>query len=78
MRRCCSDWPWSSAVPERRCPVCGASLADRDPRARACSPAHRREVARLRRLLSGERDGFYGTLTEYTSRRRRKVRANAP
>lgn len=61
---------------ERRCPICGASLEDRDPRARACGPAHRRELSRVRRLLSGEPDGFYDTLGEYMARGQREVRAN--
>jgi len=59
----------------RHCPVCGADLSERDPRAKACSPAHRREINRLRRLLDGEADGPYRTLGEYLARGR-KVRAN--
>lgn len=60
----------------RRCPICGTSLEDRDPRTKACGPAHRRELSRVRRLLSGEADGFYGTLGEYMARQQRAVRAN--
>lgn len=60
---------------ERRCPVCGTDLSDRDPRTVTCSPAHRREATRVRRLLSGQQDGAYRTLAEYMARGR-KVRAN--
>ena len=56
---------------ERRCPICGVDLSERDPRTRACSPAHRREASRLRRLLSGQSDGPYRSTAEYTNRRRR-------
>ena len=62
---------------DRRCPICGVDLADRDPRTMTCSPAHRREAARVRRLLSGQGDGPYRTLGEYMARGR-KVRANRP
>jgi hypothetical protein len=60
---------------ERGCLLCGADLTGRDPRTVTCSPAHRRELSRIRRLVSGIPDGPYRTLGEYLSRAR-KVRAN--
>jgi len=43
----------------RVCCVCGSSLADRRRDAVACSPACRREDARVRRLQAGMGDGPY-------------------
>lgn len=57
----------------RTCKACGCSLAGRDPRARTCSPACRREAARIARLCGGLPDSGYLTLAEYLARRRRCV-----
>ena len=59
----------SSDAPDA-CPVCGASLAGRRADARLCSAACRREHRRVSRLLSGEGDGRYGTLSQYDARPR--------
>lgn len=59
---------------ERRCPVCGTSLDGRRADAVTCSTSCRRERDRLRRLLTGERDGRYGSVREYDERRRRRAR----
>jgi hypothetical protein len=49
----------------RRCPVCGASLENRDPRTATCSGACRAEMSRLRRLLAGETADGYRCLHDY-------------
>jgi hypothetical protein len=60
---------------ERRYPVCGTSLDGRRADAVTCSTSCRRERDRLRRLLTGERDGRYGSrVREYDERRRRRAR----
>jgi hypothetical protein len=53
---------------ERRYPVCGTSLDGRRADAVTCSTSCRRERDRLRRLLTGERDGRYGSRCESTTR----------
>jgi hypothetical protein len=57
--------------PQRGCPICGADLSARDPRTRACSPSHRREINRVSRLLNGETVDGYRCLRDYLDRDRR-------
>jgi hypothetical protein len=66
--------PRTSEDDRGRCPVCGAHLAGHRRDARCCSPACRRELARIRRLSAGEPDGRYSTLREYTERRQRRAK----
>src|SRR5207237_10260253 len=70
---------WTGAVGGgmRRCPVCGRSLAGRDPRTRTCSAKCRREAARFRRVLGGRADGAYATLADLQNRRRNGPRVRA-
>jgi hypothetical protein len=43
----------------RCCRLCGASLEGKRSHARFCTPAHRAEAARLRRILSAAEPGKY-------------------
>lgn len=56
---------------DRRCLVCGSSLAGHRADAEVCGSACRRERSRLRALAAGKRDAGYQSLDEYTARRRR-------
>lgn len=47
--------------PDRTCPICGASLADRGADAEVRGDSCRRERNRLRQLLAGKPDSRYGT-----------------
>jgi len=55
------------------CPICGAALKGKRQDARFCGSACRREHRRLRRLLSGEGDGRYRTLSQYDARAHRRA-----
>ena len=50
------------SAPNRVCVVCDHPLEGRRRDAITCSPACRRERRRLQRILSGERDGPYGSV----------------
>jgi hypothetical protein len=54
----------------RTCPICGTSLDRLRRDASYCSPAHRVEASRRRRLESGPVDG-YEDLASYLGRQRR-------
>lgn len=58
-------------MPERRCGICGASLAGRRADARSCSAACRAEASRLRRLLAGNPVDGYGSVFERSAARKR-------
>src|SRR5205814_2263082 len=68
--------PRRVAVSDRRCLVCGASLEARRRHARTRSPSCRREMSRLRAVLSGRGDGPYATRGDVGVSRRN--RENAP
>jgi hypothetical protein len=59
-----------------RCALCGASLRSHRGKAVWCGPAHRREGARIRRLIAGKAEGFYGDLEQYLSRHKRANRGS--
>jgi len=61
-------------VSDRRCLVCGASLARLRSDARYCSPGCRREASRIRAVLAGRSDGPYSTLGDLAQRRQRRAK----
>ena len=59
---------------ERRCRYCGTDIAGRRSDAIVCGPGCRRELSRLRALMSGKRVGPYETLAQYAARRQRRAK----
>jgi hypothetical protein len=57
-----------------RCRVCGASMQAKRRDARCCSPACRREAARVRASVAGKSDGPCETLADLAARRQRRAK----
>lgn len=58
---------------ERSCPVCGASLTGRRSDAVTCGASCRREMSRLRAILSGSDAEPYDSVRHYLNRPRRRA-----
>jgi hypothetical protein len=71
--RCEVNEPASTTKPERRCELCHAPLRHKRTDALYCSPSHRAEASRLRRLRNGQQVDGYATLAAYVNRGRRRT-----
>lgn len=55
---------------ERRCPVCGRSLAEKRSQARSCGGSCRAELSRLERLIQGRPADGMESIADWLKKRR--------